>query len=139
MGHIPITHISSVFTRRLESTSPPDSSDEEGNSDEDEEGKADLPALHDMFSVGQYVRAVVTAVSPSGVSGTLGLNKHGDETQKASRRVELSISPDQVNESISKKDLGPGFVSSDLFIVFHPHVNPVWAASLEYLRDSLKP
>lgn len=44
--------------------------------------------------------------------------REGDENVRASRRVELSLEPEKVNEGIAKGDLKAGFVSEYLF--------PVW-------------
>ncbi|KDQ17789.1 hypothetical protein BOTBODRAFT_29943 [Botryobasidium botryosum FD-172 SS1] len=119
MGHVPITHISNLFTERLENMEESEEEEEgEEEQSEDESGderaktrkdKNKVPELHEIFKVGQYLRAVVTAVRPAGASAGVDLGRTKDEVEKASRRVELSVAPAQVNAAVSKRDLGPGF------------------------------
>lgn len=117
LGHIPITNVSSIFTKRLEE-------DFEDSSDEDEEeeseagsdagqGSSDkIPNLSQMFNVGQYLRAsVVNVTSGKGAAqlSTFGANnKRGNEEWKASRRCELTLEPSKVNAGVTKNDLKPG-------------------------------
>ena len=67
------------------------------------------------------VRAIVTAVHAAGSSDTSGFGKTRDEAFKSSRRVELSLIPEKVNEGVAKVDLKAGFVRlhSGLVPVFH--------------------
>jgi rRNA biogenesis protein RRP5 len=108
-GHVPITQISSQFTALLERI------DESTDEEEDEEGasktRQEIPDLADIFSPGQYLRAVVTAVHAPGNTDNLGVRRPKDDTQRVSRRVELSVEPHKVNGGVSVKDLAPGFVS----------------------------
>ncbi|KAF8323027.1 hypothetical protein DL93DRAFT_2049827 [Clavulina sp. PMI_390] len=117
LGHIPITHISSLFTERLEKVDGGGSDDgEEDNASEDVEmadGEAqaskDLPDLADMFYAGQFLTAIVEEVRPAGARGSLDFSKSRDETTKGAKRVELSIAPEKVNAGVAKRDLVPGF------------------------------
>ena len=114
LAHIPITNISLQLTTILESMDEDASmeSSDEGDDDETEPSqKSRIPELFEIFRPGQYVRTVVTAVHAAGSSDTLGLGRTRDETQKNSRRVELSLTPEKVNEGVVKADLKAGFVS----------------------------
>ena len=107
-GHVPITGISTQLTHVLEriEDSQMDSSD-----DEDSEGSPSLvPDLFEIFHPGQYIRAVVSAVHAPGATDVAGLGRARDEVHKASRRVELSLIPEKVNEGVTKTDLRAGFV-----------------------------
>ena len=110
LAHVPITHISAELTSRLDAM---DEDDQHSNDDEDREGSisdSQVPGLADMFCEGQYLRAVVSAIHPPGSSDVLGIGRVRDEVQKASRRVELSLQPERVNEGVIKSDLVKGFV-----------------------------
>ena len=110
-AHVPITEISSQLTSTLEALDEDDpmaSSDDEDA--EEESPKHRVPELSQIFRVGQYVRAVVSAVYAPGTTDPTGLFRARDEIQKASRRVELSLLPSKVNEGVSKSDLRTGFV-----------------------------
>ena len=112
-GHVPITQISSEFTTLLEKIE--ESTDEADEESEDEDGTSTqrhkLPDLADIFAPGQYLRAVVTEVHAPGTTDNFGVGRPKDDTQRVSRRVELSIEPHKVNGGIVVKDLVPGFVS----------------------------
>ena len=112
-GHIPITQISSEFTTLLEKID--ESADEEDEESEDEgdtpKRQNKIPDLVDLFTPGQYLRAVVTGVHASGTTDNSGSSRPKDSSQRASRRVELSVEPHKVNAGIAVKDLTPGFVS----------------------------
>jgi rRNA biogenesis protein RRP5 len=109
LGHVPITHISSQLTNLLEAME-----DGEGSDQDDESGMEsripELPELTEIFRPGQYVRAMVTAVHAPGSTNVDGIGRARDETAKASRRVELSLVPEKVNNGVQKCDLQPGFV-----------------------------
>ncbi|KAF8519094.1 U3 snoRNP-associated protein Rrp5 [Hysterangium stoloniferum] len=107
VGHVPITQISTQFTKQLEAL---DESAENLSDQEDDIRRP--PELFEMFRVGQYLRAVVTGVQPAGASarGVIGSNRRMDENERASQRVELSIIPDHINKGVSKADLTSGFV-----------------------------
>ncbi|KIK70798.1 hypothetical protein GYMLUDRAFT_32858 [Collybiopsis luxurians FD-317 M1] len=112
-GHVPITNISPQLTSLLESMDA-DGSEEEKEEESGDEGeetspRAKIPELSDLFHSGQYVRATVTTLHVQGSTDVTGLAKSRDETIKASRRVELSLSPELVNSGIQKSDLRPGF------------------------------
>jgi hypothetical protein len=116
LGHVPATHISSLLTERLEKVDaePADSTGDQ-EEDDDIEGKSasassDVPDLADMFTVGQYLTAVVEEVHPSGARSSIDFSKARDEVIKAAKRVELSIDPEKVNAGVAKRDLVSGFV-----------------------------
>ena len=106
-GHVPITQISSEFTSALESMDADDDSDEGADM-----GMSRLPDLFDLFRPGQYLRCVVVAAHATGSTKT-GTGRARDDVEKASRRVELSLIPEQVNQGVVKTDLKTGFVSTD--------------------------
>lgn len=116
LAHVPITNISADFTKRLEaagddSSDEDEEDDEEEDDDEDEDaGKASkgLPGLPALFHAGQWLVAVVVGSKPSDSKQKLG-GRDGDETVRASRRIELSLEPEKVNEGIAKGDLKRGF------------------------------
>jgi rRNA biogenesis protein RRP5 len=101
-AHVPITNISSSLTAILETV------EEQDNASISEETEA--PELSDLFQRGQYVRAVVTAVHPPGMSDGTIFGRTRDEIEKASRRVELSLDPRSVNSGVQTSDLRVGFV-----------------------------
>ena len=112
-GHVPITQISSVFTTLLEKID--ESADEEGEESEDEgdalKRQPKIPDLMEIFTPGQYLRAIVTDVHAPGTTDNSGIGRSKGDSQRVSRRVELSIEPHKVNGGIAMKDLTPGFVS----------------------------
>lgn len=112
-AHVPITNISTQFTELLERADAEDLSDPEDEDDEDGDKlpRDTHPELFDLFTVGQYVRAVVSAVHAAGATDISGIGKTRDEISRASKRVELSLIPENVNTGVSKSDLKPGFVS----------------------------
>ena len=120
VGHVPITHISSQLTKQLEAMD--DDDDESIEKDDDEVRARRPPELFEIFRVGQYVRAVVTAVRPTGITArdVIGFRRKMDETERACQRVELSLIPEQVNMGVSKEDLTKGFVRlpvSDVLVI----------------------
>jgi rRNA biogenesis protein RRP5 len=114
-GHVPITQISSELTASLESMGDDDEphSDEEGEQEEDAEARTTrLPDLFDLFQPGQYLRCVVVASHAAGTTKAgVRTGRAMSEIEKASRRVELCLIPEQVNRGVLKSDLKPGFVS----------------------------
>ncbi|KAI6136482.1 hypothetical protein F5141DRAFT_1074915 [Pisolithus sp. B1] len=109
VAHIPITKITSQFSRLLESMDV--QSDASGESASD--AVADnVPDLSELFHPGQYVRAVVTNVHPPGTTDLAGLMRSRDEIVRASRRVELSLVPEEVNAGVRKSDLKDGYTMS---------------------------
>ena len=121
LGHVPATHISSLLTERLERVDA-EEADSTGNQEEDgdvEEKSAsassDVPDLADMFTVGQYLTAVVEEVRPSGARSSIDFSKARDEVTKAAKRAELSIDPEKVNAGVAKRDLVSGFVRRMLY------------------------
>jgi len=111
-GHIPITQISSEFTTLLERID-----ESVGEEEEEEEGEDTpkqqhkIPDLVGIFRPGQYLRAVVTEVHAPGTTDNFGPGRPKDDSQRVSRRVELSVEPHEVNGGIAVKDLTFGFVS----------------------------
>lgn len=105
-GYVPITSVSNQLTEALEAFEDTDGS-QAGDEDAD---KPETPTLDDIFRRGQYVRAVVSAVHAAGTTDSIGLSRSRDRVVKSSRRVELSLCPDKVNEGLQKVDLQPGFV-----------------------------
>ncbi|GAA6036062.1 hypothetical protein JCM8097_006594 [Rhodosporidiobolus ruineniae] len=105
LAHVPITNISSEFTSRLEAAGA-DSSSSDSGSDEEED---DLPALHELFHEGQWVVAAVVATNAADSKVKMG-GREGDENVRQSRRVEMSLEPEKVNEGVAKGDLKRGFV-----------------------------
>lgn len=110
LGQIPITHISSQLTSLLEAAEEGVTSDQEESEDE-EANEGVPPDLAELFRPGQYVRAVVSAVKPTGTTKGTALRYSRDEVEKASRRIELSLIPEQVNIGLVKADLRKGLVS----------------------------
>ncbi|KDQ63358.1 hypothetical protein JAAARDRAFT_694923 [Jaapia argillacea MUCL 33604] len=112
-AHVPITQVSSQLTARLEAMDEDQDMSEDGDSDgEQGEGPSSssrIPDLSDIFRIGQYVRAMVTALHAPGATDVSGLGRAKGESQKASRRVELTLIPSKVNEAVAKADLKPGF------------------------------
>ncbi|GAA5914525.1 hypothetical protein JCM6882_000408 [Rhodosporidiobolus microsporus] len=105
LAHVPITNISSEFTKRLEAAGEDSSADEDFSEDEED----DLPALRDLFEEGQWVVAAVVAAKESDSKAKLG-GREGDENVRQSRRVEMSLEPEKVNEGVAKGDLKRGFI-----------------------------
>ena len=118
LAHVPITNITSQLTHLLESIDDEDQEVSSDDSDEEEEQPAQsrIPDLFELFQPGQYVRAVVTAVHAQGSTDVAGFSRTRDESHKASRRVELSLIPEKVNEGVAKADVKAGFVG---FIHLH--------------------
>jgi rRNA biogenesis protein RRP5 len=126
MGHIPIDKISSDLNNAMDKLMERDS-EESGGSDSDidgeegEEFEPSIPTLEEIFYPGQYLRAIIANVHPHGGNlvpsnnseTTLNLGKPRSELERASRRVELSLLPEQVNKGINGKDLLKDFVSKD--------------------------
>ena len=142
-GHIPITQISSEFTHALETMNSDEEADEEDEEeDEGEDKHPAVPDLSDIFQPGRYVRCRVSAVhAPGSTEGLYGSARVRDEVEKASRRVELTLLPEQVNEGVAKADLKSGFVrlcSCVLDVCSHyhrhsPHQSKVSKTTATYL------
>ncbi|KAF8274016.1 nucleic acid-binding protein [Lactarius quietus] len=112
-GHVPITQISYEFTSALESMD----ADDELPSDEEAEGvdagTSRVPDLFDFFRPGRYLRCVVVAAHAAGATkNAAGTGRARDDVEKASRRVELSLIPEHVNQGVVKTDLKSGFTMS---------------------------
>lgn len=96
LGHIPIVNVSSHLTEELAQAD-----------DEDE----DLPTLTDLFQPGQLLTAMVVSLK-SAVDARRTVSTRADEELSAARRVELTLDPSKVNDTITKIDLAPGYVLS---------------------------
>lgn len=115
LAHVPITNITSQLTHLLESMGDEDQEPSSDGSDEEEQSdKPRIPELSELFLPGQYVRAVVTAVHAQGSTDTTGFSRTRDESHKASRRIELSLFPEKVNEGVARMDIKAGFVSPSI-------------------------
>ena len=108
LGHVPVTSVSRQLTERLQAALD-DESDKEDLDDADEEAP---PELHEIFSVGQWVRASVESVGAPGTQRQAGLGREGGEYERESQRVQLTLEPHVVNEGISASDLSEGYVLS---------------------------
>jgi rRNA biogenesis protein RRP5 len=138
-AHIPITHISSQLTKLLE-TMDGEEGEESGSDEELDDAqistqKSKVPNLFEIFSPGQYVRSVVTAVHAPGSTDILGMGRQRDEVQKTSRRVELSLEPGKVNASVVKADLSSGFVSGFLLVQQFLTISKVLSAAVASVED----
>jgi rRNA biogenesis protein RRP5 len=123
IGHIPVHKVTTELNTAMERLMDrDDKSVEEDDSGDEDKNENDIPNLDEIFQAGQYVRAIVTAVYPHGITvapatsvdneaGAIPLGKPKNELEKASRRVELSVQPVQVNKGIASRDLVVGFVS----------------------------
>ncbi len=109
-AHVPITNISSQFTELLERIEAQEPQSDYEDDEDGEDTRLAIPELGDIFKVGQYVRASVSAVYPPGTTDVSGIGKTRDESIRASKRVELSLIPERVNTGIKKADLKQGFV-----------------------------
>jgi rRNA biogenesis protein RRP5 len=127
LGHVPITKISTQLTSLLEGLNDDDETSgledgddgEDGNdSQEDRDSKPPVPTLFDLFHTGQYVRALVTTIHDHASAAITGIGNTRDEIVKASRKVELSLLPEEVNAGVQKSDLRFGFVS----LIFPVHI-----------------
>ncbi|GMG37587.1 unnamed protein product [Ambrosiozyma monospora] len=104
-GFIPITNISAELTKQLEDyqdqmdDSDEDSDDEEmigyGEEAKEKKQQIEFPDLSSRFSVGQWLRAKV--VEPSS-------QDNSKKSKKQKKRIELSIEPEKVNESMDIKE-----------------------------------
>ncbi|KAI6031571.1 hypothetical protein BKA83DRAFT_4202404 [Pisolithus microcarpus] len=100
VAHVPITKITSQLSRLLESMDV--RSDASGESASDTVAD-NVPDLSELFHPGQVLFAAVVAnVHPPGTTDLAGLMRSRDEVVKASRRVELSLVPEEVNAGVRK-------------------------------------
>ena len=124
LAHVPVTSVSNRLTDRLQSALDEEEKDEESDGediheteeDEEEEGEdrddSSPPELHEIFSVGQWVRASVESVTAAGSKRQWGMGREGGEYERESQRVQLTMEPTIVNEGIRASDLSPGYVLS---------------------------
>ncbi|KAH4048700.1 hypothetical protein HBH70_099260 [Parastagonospora nodorum] len=89
VGYVPLTAVSDKLNERLEKLLK----EEEDGADiaEDEDESFEDVHLEDMFTIGQYMRACVTATT--------------DDSARARKRLELSIEPKLVNKGLSKRKM----------------------------------
>ncbi|KAG0172965.1 rRNA biogenesis protein rrp5 [Apophysomyces sp. BC1034] len=87
-GVVPITEISDALTSMVEKAA------EAQDDEEDNDEKPEIPDLHKLFRVGQWLRCRITLAQD---------RANGDR-----RRLELSLKPQLVNESVAKVDVVPG-------------------------------
>ena len=110
LGHSPIIAVSSHLTKRLE-----DAADDSESSDGEAESSVDdadsVPTLGDLFTPGQLLVAVVTSMRSADAARKTVPSRSDDELV-AARRVELSMDPAKVNETVAKTDLVAGYVFS---------------------------
>lgn len=93
IGFVPLTAISSQFTRKLETLLE---ADDESDGDEDENDN--VLDLHTYFAIGQYVRVAVTSTDQD-------TSAPGSQSRK---RIELSLRPKDVNAGLSAVSLVSG-------------------------------
>ena len=87
VGYVPLTAVSDKLNERLEKLLKEEEADKEGSDDDSFEDVE----LKEMFSVGQYLRACITATT--------------DESARARKRLELSIDPKLVNKGLNKRKI----------------------------------
>jgi rRNA biogenesis protein RRP5 len=93
VGYVPITAISDKLTARLEKLAQEEDEEETGNTDSEDTEDVDLK---NMFFLGQYLRAYVTATTEDALANGVA---------KTKKRIELSIHPKLVNRGIEKSNL----------------------------------
>ncbi|KAF1921432.1 hypothetical protein BDU57DRAFT_535098 [Ampelomyces quisqualis] len=86
VGHVPLTAVSDRLNARLEQLI-----NEDLDAAADGEEALEDVSLDDMFTVGQYIRACVTATT--------------DDGARARKKLELSINPTLVNTGLSKRKI----------------------------------
>lgn len=88
LGHVSITAISPVLTKRIEEAAASDDTDEDESQDQDVD-------LKELFEIGQYLRAYVVSTVEDGAA----------LPSKAKRRIELSLRPEDANSTLSKQEV----------------------------------
>ncbi len=136
-GHIPITQISSVLSELIENDQNEENNamnvdredseacheDDDGDMGELGRRLKELPAMSQMFSIGQYLPAIVTEVRKTGrrtssADGSLDLlSKIQDKSLQGCERIQLSVSPDKVNANVSSRAIIAGSVIVSLITV----------------------
>ncbi|KAG8918796.1 rRNA biogenesis protein rrp5 [Tulasnella sp. 417] len=109
-GHVPITSISPTYSALLDKEAA--SSSEDGKMDQDEPSIF-AAELSEMYSVGGFVRVVVTHVHAEGEKARpqLGERPSNDEEWQCGK-IELSLVPQKVNEGLTQDDLVSGVMVS---------------------------
>ncbi|RMZ71103.1 hypothetical protein GMOD_00005609 [Pyrenophora seminiperda CCB06] len=89
VGYVPLTAVSDKLNERLEKLLKDEDTEKKDGGDDDD----DFEDVHlkDMFSVGQYVRACITATN--------------EDNARARKRLELSIDPKLVNKGLTKRKI----------------------------------
>lgn len=83
------------------------------NSDSEDEMEVEstsltMPTMTSMFKVGQWLQAAVSALTDS--TKRTQSDRDSSDVARASRKVELTLDPAVVNESISSSDVQKGSV-----------------------------
>ena len=90
-GYVPITSISDKITQKIEAIAGA----EEDEVDDEQDDMEDID-LKNLFSIGQYLRAYVVSTGDDSGPTTPG---------KLKRRIELSLRPQQSNQSLTSKNI----------------------------------
>ncbi|EDU48820.1 rRNA biogenesis protein RRP5 [Pyrenophora tritici-repentis Pt-1C-BFP] len=88
VGYVPLTAVSDKLNERLEKLLKDEGAEKKEGS---EDGDFEDVDLKDMFSVGQYIRACITATN--------------EDNARARKRLELSIDPKLVNKGLTKRKI----------------------------------
>ncbi|MBW0507198.1 hypothetical protein O181_046913 [Austropuccinia psidii MF-1] len=103
VGHIPITEISSYYTKRLEELAGEDQ--ESNSSGRDSESELDpLKGTSELFTVGQWLRCSVLKTTTTIPRSCARLSP----LVRSALRVVLSLDPTRVNAGVFKHDLTSG-------------------------------
>ncbi|KAI5295541.1 rRNA biogenesis protein rrp5 [Ascosphaera acerosa] len=107
-GYVPLTNISRAFSDKLEKVLSKAAVDEEDSGEDDESDDAlDLSA---HFSLGQYLRATVTATETDAKNG-----------KKGKKHLELSIDPRATNSGLNAADLVPHVTAQAAVVSVEDH------------------
>lgn len=100
VGHVPITEISSYYTRKLEELAEEEHQSQDSNDRNTDEAENSLKGLNEMFSVGQWIRCSVlkTTDHPRPKVRVTPL-------VQSAMRVTLTLDPSHINSGIDKSDL----------------------------------
>ncbi|PKI86015.1 rRNA biogenesis protein rrp5 [Malassezia vespertilionis] len=110
LGHIPVTAVSGRLTDRLQAALDDEDNASDVSDNEYPLHDKDAPELRDLFAVGDWVVACVEKVTAPGSKRQWGMGREGGEYERESQRVQLSMDPAVVNESVGVSDLSPGFL-----------------------------
>ncbi|CAH7665869.1 hypothetical protein BY996DRAFT_4590878 [Phakopsora pachyrhizi] len=105
LGHIPITNISSYYTKRLEEAVEDEDKSEVSNRLDNESVSATmLKGIDELFKVGQWIRCSVLETSTGSTKPSIRLPAH----VRAALRVTLTVDPIHLNFGLVKSDLVSG-------------------------------